>query len=258
MRDLSLVFPAYNEEARLPALLATLAGSAEEDLAGARLRLREIVIVDDGSSDRTSELVSDAAVRDPRIRPLRPYSEHCGKGAALKAGIEAATAELTLLADVDLSTPLSDAWRLSEAMREGGEPIAIGSRNVEGAMVIAPRYRRVLGAGFNLAVRALTGLRFADTQSGLKLLETGVARELVREQLTPGFACDVELLLRARMAGHPVVEVPVSYVHDDGSKLRVAPSSVAMTRDVLRMSIRLRRAGRGGRRIRRLEGASRA
>lgn len=257
-RDISLVFGAYNEEQRLPALARELANGAEAELARAGLRFREAVIVNDGSSDRTAELLEEIAASNPRVRALNPWSRNRGKGAAIKAGIEAAEAELVLLVDVDLSTPLSDTWKLTSALAEGGEPIAIGSRDLEGARVIAPRYRRVLGAGFNFTVRALTGLRFADTQSGFKLLESDVARELVAEQLAPGFAFDVELLLRARLAGYPVVEVPVSYVHDDGSKVRVLGSSAEMAADVLKLSVKLSRAGRAARRIRRPEASPRA
>ena len=238
-RDVTLVFPAYNEASRLPALFEALTSSAAVDLERGGLRLREVVIVDDGSRDGTGALLAAAAARDPRIRALSPWDANRGKGAALKAGIEASSSELSLLVDIDLSTPLSDAPKLSAALRERGDPIAIGSRKLGGARVVAPRHRRLLGAGFNLAVRALTGLRFADTQSGFKLLETEVARELVREQIAQGFAFDVELLMRARLAGYGVVEVPVSYVHDDRSKLRVTSSSFEMARDVLRLWLRL-------------------
>ena len=257
-RDVSLVFGAYDEELRLPALAERLASEAERELARAGLRYGEAVIVDDGSTDGTAQLLARMAAADPRVRVISPWRENRGKGAALKAGIEAAQSEMVLLADVDLSTPLSDAWKLSAAMVTGGEPIAIGSRDLDGARVVAPAYRKLLGSGFNLTVRTLTGLRFADTQSGFKLLEARIARELVREQLAPGFAFDVELLLRARLAGYPVVEVPVSYVHDHGSKVRVLSSSVEMAADVLRVAARLSRAGRAARRIRRPEVEPRA
>jgi len=242
------VIPAYNEEARLGFLLETLARSATEDMALAGLRYVEAVIVDDGSTDATSSLLRAAAREDDRIRPVLGRTVNRGKGAAIAAGIAAAHAEMVLLVDVDLSTPLSDVHGLAGAIARGDGEIAIGSRDLEGAQVEAPRHRRLLGAGFNRAVRLLTGLDLADTQCGFKLIDTATARELVREQISEGFAFDVELLMRARIAGLRVVEVPVTYVHDDRSKVRVVRASLEMARDLVRVASRLRSDGRRARR----------
>lgn len=253
----ALVIPAYNEEARLPRLFEVLATAAGNDLARAGLDFVEAVIVDDGSTDKTARLIEAAAERDPRIRPVLGIRRNSGKGAAIKAGVQAASAEMVLMVDVDLSTPLTDAWRLSAALAETGAAIAIGSRAREGPEVTAPLHRRFLGTGFNIAVRALTGLRFADTQSGFKLLGAETARKLLSEQTSHGFAFDVEMLARAHLAGLEVTEVPVSYLHDDRSKVRVLRTSVEMARDLLRLSILLRRDGRRARRTRPLEDAGR-
>ena len=249
-RKTSLVIPAYNEEARLAQLFAVLADEVERDLAAAGLDYFEAVVVDDGSTDATSGLLAAAAASDERIRPVIGRSHHRGKGAAIRDGVAVARGEMVLLVDVDLSTPLSDVGELGRLLAESGASVAIGSRDLPGSRVEAPLHRRVLGALFNLAVRIATGLRYTDTQC-----ETDVARRLLADQIAEGFAFDVELLLRARLGGVEVVEVPVSYVHDDRSKVRVPGASLAMTRDLARMSWRLRRSGRRARRTPRRAGA---
>lgn len=154
--------------------------------------------------------------------------------------MRSAGGEYVLLADADLSTPLGELGRLGTAIREGAD-VAVGSRAVAGAAVDrGPLHRKLTGRAFSLAVRLLTGLRIRDTQNGFKLLRTATARELFAEQLCPGFAFDVELLLRARQAGLRVVEVPVLYVHDPRSRVRVGRASVEMLAEVSRLALRFR------------------
>jgi glycosyltransferase involved in cell wall biosynthesis len=215
-RATSIVFPAFNEEERLHNLFAALA-NAERDLAEAGLEYLEAVIVDDGSRDRTAGILREAAGADGRIRPVLGRSQNMGKGRSLVDGVAAARGELVLFADVDLSTPLSETRKLVAGMERSGADVAIGSRDKPGSVVEAPVHRRILGTGFNLAVRMITHLDYADTQCGFKLMRIETARELMKDQISPGFAYDVELLLRADQAGIGVVEVGVSYLHDDRS-----------------------------------------
>jgi len=237
--SLSIVIPAFNEEQRLARLIEQLATHAEATAANSGFRLLEAVIVDDGSSDRTSDLLREAAATHPYMH-LVSTDRNRGKGAAIAAGVHAAHGDYVLLTDIDLSTPLGDLRDLARAVHDGAE-IAIGSRVVRGSVVKdAPAYRKVLGQGFNLTVRALTGLSFGDTQCGFKLLRTAAARELLAVQMCRGWAYDVELLMRARLAGLEVVEVPVTYVHDSRSQMKVASASVRMLLDVVGLSLRLR------------------
>jgi glycosyltransferase involved in cell wall biosynthesis len=239
--SVSLVMPAFNEERRLPRVFDILATSAADDLRAAGLELTEVVIADDGSTDETAKLLFDAAADDPRLRALPPpHGGPRGKGAALRRGILATTSQYVLLSDVDLATPLAEAAALSERLRDGAD-VAIGSRDLPGSTLQnAPAYRKLIGRAFNRGVRAATGLPYRDTQCGFKLMRTGIAQELARTQLVPGFAWDVELLMRAQAAGLRVDEVPVCWVHDHDSRVRVVSAGARMGADVVRLSAALR------------------
>lgn len=244
MKTLSLVIPAYNEEARLPALLQALATTAEPAVAEAGMTLLESIVVDDGSIDRTKEVLAAVASENPRLKAVRDYERNRGKGAAIAAGVGHARGDYVLLADADLSTPIEELHKLTAALAEGAD-IAIGSRAVEGAVVErGPVHRKILGAGFNRTVRTLTGLPLHDTQCGFKLLPTDWAVRLLANQSCPGFAFDVELLMRADLAGLRIAEVPVLYVHDPRSRVQVTSASMRMLRDVSGLTYRLRLRGR--------------
>lgn len=240
MDTLSLVIPAFNEEERLPALLDALAESAGSAVAAAGYELLESVIVDDGSDDRTATILADRAAAQPGLAPVLGAGENRGKGAAIAAGVERARGSLVLLADADLSTPLDELPKLAGALAAGAD-LAIGSRAVPGAIVErGPVHRKLLGWGFNGTVRALTGLPIRDTQCGFKLLPAEVARQLLTGLTCPGFAFDVELLMRAQRAGLRIAEVPVTYVHDPRSRVEVVAASYRMLRDVGSIAYRYR------------------
>lgn len=243
MSTLSLVIPAFNEEVRLPTLLETLAESADAAVGSAGFELLEVVLVDDGSRDATRRMLSEAGADNPKLRPLLGTGENRGKGAAIATGVTAAQGDYVLLADVDLSTPLEELPKLSAALRESAD-IAIGSRGLPGSKVDrGPAHRKLTGRTFSGAVRMLTGLGLRDTQNGFKLFPTKAAQCFLAEQLCEGFAFDVELLLRAHRAGLRIAEVPVLYVHDPRSSVRVASASPKMLGEVARLAYRLR-AGR--------------
>jgi dolichyl-phosphate beta-glucosyltransferase len=233
--SVSLVIPAYNEEERLGELADALAAEAAAEMTRAGLEYLEAIVVDDGSEDATPRILERIAAADPRVRPASVGPVNAGKGRAVAVGIAEARGDYVLVADVDLSTPLACTAALAEAMRAAGAAMAIGSRDIAGAQVKAPVHRHLLGEAFNLAVKRLTGLRHADTQCGFKLIEAPLARELVGEQISTGYAFDVELLVRARDRGAKVVEVPVIYVHDHRSRVRIGSASISMARDLLRI-----------------------
>lgn len=238
--SLSIVIPAYNEEVRLPALLEKLSAEADKAAAEAAMRLHEVLVVDDGSTDRTRQLLEAAAAGNEWLHPVFPYERNRGKGAAFAAGALQAAGDYVLLADVDLSTPLDELGKLTAAI-EAGADVAIGSRAVVGAVVErGPAHRKVTGNTFNVAVRRLTGLRVKDTQNGFKLFPTEAVKRYAAQQTCPGFAFDVELLMRADREGLRIAEVPILYVHDLRSRVSVASASPQMLWEVARLSYRLR------------------
>lgn len=247
MATLSLVIPAYNEQDRLPALLEVLSTSAEADVARGGMELLETLIVDDGSDDETPRILVAAAEADPKITAVTGSGRNRGKGAAVADGVGRAKGDYVLIADTDLSTPLSELPKLTAALSDGAD-VAIGSRGIPGAVVErGPSHRKLLGRGFNGTVRLLTGLDIRDTQCGFKLLPTEPAKRLLGEQVTPGFAFDVELLMRAKRRGMSIAEVPVLYIHDSRSRVRVVQATGRMLRDVALLSYRLRVPSRGSR-----------
>lgn len=242
--SLSIIIPAYNEEVRLPALLEKLPVEAGKAAADAGMTLHEVLAVDDGSTDRTRQLLRAAAVENERLHPVFPYDRNRGKGAAFAAGALEADGDYVLLADVDLSTPLGELGKLTAAL-EAGADVAIGSRAVAGAVVErGPLHRKVTGNAFNGAVRLLTGLRVRDTQNGFKLFPTEAVKRYAAQQTCPGFAFDVELLMRADREGLRIAEVPIVYTHDLRSSVRVASASSQMLREIATLAYRLRVRGR--------------
>jgi dolichyl-phosphate beta-glucosyltransferase len=237
---LSLVVPAYNEEARLPALLRTLSEEADAAVAAAGMRLAEVLIVDDGSGDRTRQMLEAAGAEHEWVRPVLEFDRNRGKGAAFAAGARRAEGDYVLLADVDLSTPLGELAKLTAAI-EAGADVAIGSRAVPGAVVErGPAHRKLTGNSFNLAVRALTGLRVRDTQNGFKLFPAEAVKRYAARQTSSGFAFDVELLMRAQREGLEIAEVPILYTHDERSRVHVVSASPRMLREVAGLAYRLR------------------
>lgn len=243
MTTVSVVVPAFNEEARLPRLLEAIEATGAAEFAKAGLELLEAVVVDDGSTDGTPEVLTGASGMS-WLRPVVTRKPNVGKGSAVRRGVRRARGELVLICDTDLATPLGEVRKLRRALSNGAD-VAIGSRALDPRLEREmPRYRRFVGRAFNLGMRVLTGLPFRDTQCGFKLMPTALAQALLREQLVRGFAFDVEMLMRAQNAGLRVEEVPVVYVHDPDTRVSMASATVQMGRDVIKLATRLRRPHR--------------
>ena len=231
-RELSVVAPAYNEERRLPALLERAA--AADSWVPASLSLRDLIVVDDGSEDETVALLDRSRGLEGRLRVLE-LARHRGKGAAVRAGLEAASGDLVLLTDVDMSSPLVETAKLLAALDDGGFDLVIGSRAVPGAELAARQHplRELLGKTCNRLIRRLTGIPYRDTQCGFKLLRRDVARRLAEHQRIDGYLYDAELCLIALQLGFRVAEVPVRWSHDPDSRVRLLRSAPGVARDLL-------------------------
>jgi glycosyltransferase involved in cell wall biosynthesis len=235
---LSIVVPVYNERGRLPLFLDAAAAEAARACGQAGLEFVEIVVVDDGSGDGTQELLLERAGAEPLIKPVLTNTNR-GKGAVVAAGVRQAVGDLTLVTDVDLSTPLAELPKLAGPVAAGAD-LAIGSRALESDLVERSLYRNAMSRSYNLLVRRLTGLPHRDTQCGFKLVRADVGRELVRDQLIERYAFDVETLMRARAAGVKVAEVPVRWRQDRDSRVTPLRTAVKMAADTAWIAWRLR------------------
>lgn len=211
---LSIVVPAYNEAARLPASLPRIVEFCERR-GGA-----EVLIVDDGSRDRTAEVVSEYARKYSFLKLLRNPGNR-GKGYSVRHGMLKAGGAWMLSTDADLSSPLEEIHKLEEAVAKTGAVVAIGSRALDRSLIGVHQaaFREWGGRVFNLVMRAATGLPFKDTQCGFKLFRRDAAQVIFSRQLLDGFGFDVEDLVIARVHGLKVVEVPVVWNNVEGTKV---------------------------------------
>lgn len=229
--DLSVIIPAYNEEIRLGPSLEEVKRSLD-----ARGSSYEVIVVDDGSNDRTVE-VSEASslARAGKIKVLS-NGRNMGKGFSVKKGVEAASGEFILFSDADMSTPMDEADKLLSVLKNGFD-VAIGSRAAHDSRVEVrqPFFRQAMGKVFNFLVRVILGEALSDTQCGFKAFRNPAAKALFRDISIEGFAFDAELLFLARKKGLKVKEVGVIWKNSPISKVSPVSSSINMLCDVLRI-----------------------
>jgi len=240
--QLSIVIPAYNEEARLPSTLNnTLRWCIDRSLDF------ELILVDDGSRDGTVRLGRLLEGNDFRVRTLS--CPHMGKGAAVRMGMLNARGRYVLFMDADGATPLEEILKLSAAL-DAGHDIAIGSRvslHLTETQVKRSFLRKLIGRTFSLFVRIFAIGGIADTQCGFKMFRREAALNIFYRQKLNGFAFDVEVLVLARRLSLAIAEVPVNWVAQPGSKVNLAVDSIAMLWDIARISFLHRSTPKPGR-----------
>jgi dolichyl-phosphate beta-glucosyltransferase len=236
-----VIVPAYNEVSRLPALLDRLDRDIDRLLADTSMLLVDVIVVDDGSTDATASVVDAYDGLGGRLNLLR-LDRNRGKGAAVRAGMRAATGERALVLDADMSTPLEDVVPLTRAL-DAGCDLAIGSRSIPGSRVLVhqPLYRELMGKTFNVLLRLLTGVPWRDTQCGFKLFSVAATRPLFDLQRIDGFAFDAELCVNARRLGLGVAEVPIRWVNHPDTHVTLVRSSLRMLLDLFHIARRARR-----------------
>ena len=231
---LSIVIPAYNEENRLPNTLEQVFHFlAKQPFAS------EILVVENGSDDRTFEIAQQFADRLQNVRVLR--SEQRGKGLAIQHGVMAAVGEYVFMCDADLSMPVEEISKFIPPQLENVD-IAIASREAPGSIRYnEPYYRHFTGRVFNTLIRFLVLPGLQDTQCGFKCMRAQVAREIFPYQTLTGWAFDVELLYIARLHGYRIVEIPIDWYFNADSKISVLRDSLRMFLDLLRIRRNARR-----------------
>lgn len=226
----SLVIPAYNEAERIGQTLHDALGYLETTSPQS-----ELIVVNDGSTDTTSEVVRDVlAARSGVNARLLEHSPNRGKGAAVRQGLLAASTPIGLFSDADLSTPIDEAPKLILPIAAGELDVAFGSRGLDRSLIgqRQPWRREQGGRVFNLIVRLATGLPYWDTQCGFKAFRLEVFRPILEQAKTDGFGFDVELLFLARQANLRMKEIPVRWNHFEGSKVSFFRDSLRMLREV--------------------------
>jgi len=230
--SVSIVIPAYNEEARLPSSLEAIWGYFREG----EWSPVEVLVVDDGSVDGTAGVVRQFAESHAGTRLLENPGNR-GKGYSVRHGMQEATGDWVLFTDADLSAPIGEFATLMKVARERSAGVVIGSRALDRSLIGVHQsgFREWAGRLFNFFMRTLTGLRFSDTQCGFKLFSAGAAREIFSRQRLDGFGFDVEALFIARMLGFATVEIPVRWNHVEGTKVSMFRDSAGMFVDLLRV-----------------------
>lgn len=209
--SLSIVIPAYNESARIGKTMREILAYLGEQPGGG-----EVIVVDDGSKDDTSrvaeEVIGASATGRVEGRVIR-VEPNRGKGHAVHTGLLAARNTVAAFFDADLSMPITETPKLVEPIRSGQYDIVLGSRALDRRLIGThqPWTREQSGRIFNLMMRALTGMRFKDTQCGFKAFRMDVCRPVVEGALVERFAFDVELLFIAHRAGLRMLEYPVRW-----------------------------------------------
>jgi glycosyltransferase involved in cell wall biosynthesis len=236
---LSIVVPAYNEAARLTASLRTIIAFLNQQREES-----ELIVVDDGSGDDTAAVAEESIADSGSVatRVIR-YQINRGKGYAVRVGLLAASANIALFSDADLSTPITEAPKVVDPIRNGEFDLTFGSRALDRHLigVHQPWRREQGGRVFNLIVRLATGLPFWDTQCGFKAFRMNVCRPLIEAAQIDRFGFDVELIYLAQLAQLRLREVPVRWDHNPGGAL---DSSGNYSRDSLRMINEVRRIRR--------------
>lgn len=212
--NISIVIPAYNEALRIEQTLSRVLGCVAEQGWAA-----EVLVVDDGSSDGTPEIVQSFMQMHPNLHLIQNPGNR-GKGYSVRNGLLQSMGDLVMFTDADLSAPMEEAELLFDALRSGAD-VAIGSRWLDRSRQTQhqPWYRRFFGRCFNGVTRMVMNLPYADTQCGFKAFRRPAAQVIFRLQRIERWGFDPEILFIARRLGFKIEEVAVSWGHDERSKM---------------------------------------
>lgn len=227
---LSIVIPAHNEESRLPRTLGQIFGFLKKQNYSF-----EIIIVENGSSDRTLELAREFALQHPNVTVYQEKQR--GKGNAVRHGMLQARGEYRFICDADLSMPIEEIQKFIPPDLTDFD-IAIGSREAPGAIRYnEPSYRHLGGRAINLAIRLLILPGLNDTQCGFKCFSAKAAEDVFRQQTILGWSFDIENLYIARRKKIRIKEIPIQWHYDPDSKVSAVRDALRMLSDIFRIHI---------------------
>ena len=228
--QLSIVIPAYNESARIEhALDRVLSCIAQQGWDA------EVLVIDDGSRDDTAAIVQRWMNEHPRLHLVQNPGNR-GKGYSVRNGLLQAAGEIVLFTDADLSAPMEEAQRLLDALAAGAD-VAIGSRWMDRTRqtIHQPLYRQFFGRCFNWVTRTVMGLPYKDTQCGFKAFKRSAAQVIFRLQTIERWGFDPEILFIARKLRYHIQEVPVTWGHDERSRMSYLKDGMKMLEDMARI-----------------------
>ena len=231
---LSIIIPAHNEEKRLPRTLEQVFAFLEKQTYTA-----EVVVVENGSADRTLEIAQSFAVQHPQLRILQ--NDERGKGLAVRRGMLEAYGQFRFICDADLSMPIEEIVKFVPPALTDFD-VAIGSREAPGAVRYnEPAYRHWGGRAINLIIRLLILPGLQDTQCGFKCFSAEASERLFKLQTLPGWSFDIELLFLAPRAGMHIHEIPIHWYFGEDSKVSAVRDALNMIRDIFRIHGNARR-----------------
>ena len=224
---LSIVIPAYNESARIEATLERVMACVQTQAWDA-----EVLVVDDGSKDETAAIVERWMERFPRLHLIKNPGNR-GKGYSVRNGLLQAAGEVVMFTDADLSSPMEEGNRLLAALDNGAD-VAIGSRwmDRQKQTIQQPLYRQFFGRCFNAITRGVMGLPFKDTQCGFKAFKRPAAQVIFRLQRIERWGFDPEILFIARKLKYSIAEVPVTWGHDERSRMSYLKDGMKMLEEM--------------------------
>jgi glycosyltransferase involved in cell wall biosynthesis len=225
--QLSIVIPAYNESARIESALEQVLRCVAERKWDA-----EVLVVDDGSKDDTAAIVHRWMVDNPRLHLIQNPGNR-GKGYSVRNGLLQAAGDVVMFTDADLSSPVEEAERLISAIEDGAD-VAIGSRWLDKTRqtIHQPLYRQFFGRCFNWITRRVMGLPFKDTQCGFKAFKREAAQVIFRLQTIERWGFDPEILFIARKLRYSIQEVPVTWGHDERSRISYLKDGMKMLQEM--------------------------
>ncbi|MBN2190390.1 MAG: glycosyltransferase family 2 protein [Candidatus Aureabacteria bacterium] len=227
---ISIIIPAYNEGNSIKSAIKVI-----DEFLKAGAENYEIIVVDDGSKDKSTQLVQQLAGKNDKIILLKNGANR-GKGYSVKRGMLQATGDIRVFADADMSTPIETLTGMIEFVKNGYD-VVIGSRRTQGAVIeIRQNFlRENMGRVFNMLVRLIVLRGFSDTQCGFKLFTKKAAENIFKLQKFDNFVFDVEILYIAKKLGFKIIEAPVKWYNSTDSKVRPFRDSLSMFLDLFKI-----------------------